>query len=205
MKSIVTVGFFVIFVFNIFILDQSITQQKSLIVERALPEAPFENLVEITTDEEQASEIIEFAVPLQLLIESVGVQAFVESVGILDGGMAVPVLPENVGWYEFGARPGEVGSAVFAGHVNWKDRPEAVFTNLKNVQIGDMVQVINRDGEVVNFLVDEIKSYPFDADASEVFSSDDGLARLNLITCDGVWNPTLGSHESRLVIFTIKI
>lgn len=194
-------GFFGIFICAILIVDPLTSKQESVSVESS--PAPEIFPVEVVAVEEISP--VEVAMPLALSIDSVGVEALVESVGVLDGGMAVPSLPEYVGWYEFGARPGEAGSAVFAGHVNRKDRPEAVFTNLKNVQIGDVVQVVNSDGELLEFLVDEIKSYPFDADASEVFSSDDGLARLNLITCDGVWNPVLRSHESRLVIFTIKI
>lgn len=148
---------------------------------------------------------IELTTPIQLSIESIGVEAPIELVGVLNGAMAVPTLPENVGWYEFGTRPGDVGSAILAGHVNWKDSPNAAFTNLKNVQIGDMIKITNSDGELVYFFVSEIKSYPFYADTTEVFSSNDGLARLNLITCGGLWNSVIKSHESRLVIFAIKI
>lgn len=145
------------------------------------------------------------SVPVQLSIPSIGVYAPVELVGTLGKAMAVPFFADKVGWYALGIRPGDTGSAVFAGHVNWLGGKDAVFTNLHLVQMGDIVSVLDNHGEITYFIVVDIKRYPMDADTSEVFSSDDGIARLNLITCDGVWNSVLRTHESRLVIFTEKI
>ncbi len=148
---------------------------------------------------------VEASIPTELSIESIGVKASIELVGVVNGAMGVPILPENVGWYDLGTRPGDIGSAVFAGHVNWKDSPNAVFTNLKKIKIGDMITVTNSDGSIIYFSVTKIKDYPLYADTNEVFSSDDGLAHVNLITCDGLWDALLKSHVSRLVIFTDKI
>ncbi len=145
------------------------------------------------------------SVPVELFIESIGVRAPIEPVGLLDGGMAVPARPEYVGWYKFGAVPGDRGSAVLAGHVNWRDSPDAVFTDLKDVSVGDHITVTHSDGEVVTFSVFKITSYPLSADATEVFSSHDGLSYLNLITCAGPWNREIGSHELRLVVSAVKI
>lgn len=36
-----------------------------------------------------------------------------------DGSMGVPELPQDVAWYLLGPHPGEEGSAIIAGHVNW--------------------------------------------------------------------------------------
>ena len=166
------------------------------------PKATVVESVEVTVaPEELPAEVI---IPVEISIESIGVSAPIELVGVLNGAMAVPSLPENVGWYEFGTRPGEIGSAVLAGHVNWKNSPNAVFTNLKNIQIGDLIRVTSSDGEVIYFSVNEIKSFPLYSDTSEVFLSNDGLSHLNLITCSGIWNSIIKSHESRLVIFATK-
>jgi LPXTG-site transpeptidase (sortase) family protein len=161
------------------------------------------NSVEAITQQE--NHIEEIAIPIKLSISSINIEAPIELVGVSDGKMSVPTLPENVGWYKFGARPGDVGSAVLAGHVNWKNNPDAVFTNLKNIIIGDTIEAINSDGETISFLVHTIKKYSLDADTTEVFLSDDGLSHLNLITCSGLWNPILGSHELRLVVFATKL
>lgn len=144
-------------------------------------------------------------VPISLSIESIGVDASIQPVGLLDGAMAVPTFATDVGWYKMGVRPGEVGSSVLAGHVNWLRGQDAVFTNLNKVEIGDIVKVSDNYGSDSFFIVREIKSYPADGDTKDVFSSDDGIAHLNLITCSGLWNIESGTHDSRLVVFTDKI
>jgi sortase (surface protein transpeptidase) len=145
------------------------------------------------------------AVPVLLSIERIGVYAPVEFVGIVNGVMESPIAAEDVGWYSLGTRPGEIGSAVFAGHVNWSGGKDAVFADLHTMQIGDLVSVTNNYGETDQFITRAIKQYPKDADASEVFISYDGLSHVNLITCDGEWNTELNTHDSRLVVFTEKI
>ncbi len=145
------------------------------------------------------------AVPVLLSIERLGISADIESVGLIDNAMAVPSSIEDVGWYQHGPRPGDQGSAVLAGHVNWTTGRSAVFSLLHTIVVGDTVQVTNSLGHVDTFIVRSIKDYPIDSDTSEVFTSIDGLSRLNLITCDGVWDPVLKTHLSRLVVFTEKI
>jgi hypothetical protein len=53
-------------------------------------------------------------------------------------------------------------------------------------------------------VVREIKKYDLSADTKDVFVSNDGKSHLNLITCAGIWNPILGTHSKRLVIFADK-
>lgn len=153
-----------------------------------------------------SSTIINDAVtPIELTIERLGIHAPIEPVGVLDNVMAVPKKIGDVGWYENGPRPGDEGSAVLAGHVNWTGGQDAVFALLHTIKIGDTVQVLNSIGVSDTFIVTLIKDYPMDGDTTEVFSSSDGLQRLNLITCDGIWNKILKTHQSRLVVFTEKI
>ena len=143
--------------------------------------------------------------PVALSIPSIDVAAPVASVGIFGKAMAVPANSTEVGWYEFGVRPGMVGSAVLAGHVNWYGGKDAVFTKLHDIEIGDRIQVTDSLGMTHTFVVREKKQYPINADTSEVFLSNDGLAHLNLITCDGPWSALMGTHERRLVVFADKL
>jgi hypothetical protein len=53
-------------------------------------------------------------------------------------------------------------------------------------------------------VVREIQRYDPNADASSVFSSNDGKSHLNLITCEGIWDEVSQSYPQRLVIFTDK-
>lgn len=144
--------------------------------------------------------------PIEFLIQRLGIVAHIESVGISgDGAMAVPTKAQDVGWYELGTNPGDIGSAVLAGHVNWDDGQDAVFTRLHELVAGDLVQVKNSLGVTKTFIVYDIKTYLVDDDTHQVFSSSDGQRNLNLITCSGVWDTLLETHKSRLVVFTREI
>jgi sortase A len=144
--------------------------------------------------------------PVEFSIQRLGLVAHIESVGISgDGAMAVPTKAQDVGWYELGTKPGDVGSAVLAGHVNWDDGRDAVFTRLHELVAGDLVQVKNSLGITKTFIVYNIKTYSVGDDTHEVFSSADDFRNLNLITCSGAWDTILKTHQSRLVVFTREI
>lgn len=141
---------------------------------------------------------------MRIQIPSIGVDAAVEHVGLTpDGAMDVPADPMNAAWYSPGVRPGDVGSAVIDGHVDWYDGEEGVFENLKDLKPGDEIVVLD-EGEMVVFVVRKIRKYDPEADATDVFISTDGAAHLNLITCDGVWDEEEGQYTERLVVFTDK-
>ncbi|MCF7831756.1 MAG: class F sortase [Candidatus Pacebacteria bacterium] len=145
------------------------------------------------------------AIPLMLSIDSLEVHAPIEPVGVVDGAMGAPATADVVSWYQPGTIPGDPGSAVIAGHVNWNKGQDAIFAKLHTLEIGDILYVTDSHGNRDYFIVTKIKQYKLDANTTEVFSSDDGLAHLNLITCIGVWNPEKKTRESRLVVFTDKI
>ena len=143
--------------------------------------------------------------PIHLTIQKINVDALVEYMGLTpQGAMAVPKGPVDVGWYSLGPRPGEVGSAVLAGHEGWKDAQPAVFDTLHTLSKGDSVSVEDDKGVTISFVVREIRTYNQIADASSVFGSTDGKAHLNLITCEGVWDPSTKTYANRLVVFTDK-
>lgn len=143
--------------------------------------------------------------PSRLTIPKINVDAAVEYVGVTaEGIMDIPKAPDDVGWFKFGPRPGEEGSAVIAGHFGWKDGIPAVFDNLHTLRKGDRLYVEDEKGTKTAFVVREIRAYDAKADASEVFGSSDGKIHLNLITCQGVWNKTKQSYSTRLVVFTDK-
>lgn len=161
--------------------------------------------VEIVQDSNPVVQKTTESVPVLLSIESVGMSAPIESVGILGKAMAVPTSSDSVGWYELGVRPGDIGSAVLAGHVNWYGGQDAVFSSLRDVAIGDVITVMDSEGTTVSFVVRETRRYQLHDDTREVFTAHDGRAHLRLITCDGPWNAIMGTHELRLVVFAEKI
>jgi LPXTG-site transpeptidase (sortase) family protein len=143
--------------------------------------------------------------PARIKIPAINVDAAIEQVAQTpDGSMDVPQDQFNVAWYKLGPRPGEQGSAVIDGHVNWKDGSAAVFADLHNLKPGDKVTVENEQGVVVSFVVRVLRTYAPDADTTDVFISNDGQAHLNLITCFGTWDKSAQSYSQRLVVFTDK-
>lgn len=146
--------------------------------------------------------VVKNVLPVRLKIPSIKVDAMVESVGLtLEGAMDVPKGPDEVAWFDLGVRPGEVGSAVVAGHTNWRNGRVAVFDNLYKLSKGDKIYVEDSNGETLSFIVRESRIYDPDATAPEVFSSDSGI-HFNLVTCFGDWDTSARSSSKRLVVFT---
>ena len=145
-------------------------------------------------------------IPIRLKIPEINVDAPLESVGLTAQGAAgVPEDPSDAAWLDAGPRPGEEGSAVIDGHFGWKDGIPAVFDDLSKLHTGDKLYVEDESGATTVFVVREIRTYGADEDASSVFSSTDGRAHLNLITCEGVWNAAQQNYSDRLVVFADKV
>lgn len=144
--------------------------------------------------------------PVRLKIPILGVDSLVEDALITpEGRMDVPSGSINVAWFALGPYPGQIGSAVIGGHFGIKNGVPFVFYNLNKLKVGDKIYVLNDKGETLAFVVRLIKSFDRNADATEVFTSDDNLAHLNLITCEGIWNQLNGVYPERRVIFTDAI
>ena len=143
--------------------------------------------------------------PLRLKIPVINVDAAVYYVGLTsDGTMDIAKDPDKVAWYEFGPRPGEIGSAVIAGHYGWIGNKGSIFNDIHTLKKGDEVSVIDQKGVSVTFVVREIHKYDPESDATTVFKSNDGKSHLNLITCNGVWENNKQTYSNRLVVFTDK-
>lgn len=175
--------------------------------ESALVDAPVPSDAQPQPDlsQQPVPESAGIGVPVRFQIPSIGVDAAIEQVGLTtDGSMGVPQDPMNAAWYELGPSPGETGSAVIAGHVDWYGGATGVFANLDKVRPGDTVTVHDDSGAAISFVVREIRVYAAAEDAAAVFISTDGKAHLNLITCDGTWNKDAQQYSERLVVFTDK-
>ena len=141
--------------------------------------------------------------PVRLEIPKIDVDSAVEYVGLAsDGSMDVPKRPENVAWYQPGVRPGDIGSAVIAGHFGfWKNGEGSVFDELNKLKRGDLIYIHDEKGEIITFVVRELKIFEDNEDAASVFISNDNKAHLNLITCQGNWDKVTQSYPKRLVVF----
>jgi len=141
--------------------------------------------------------------PVRLKIPIIGVDSVIEDALITpDGRMDVPSGSVNVAWFALGPKPGKVGSAVIGGHFGIRDGVPFVFYKLDNLKVGDRIYIIDDKDNTLTFVVRSIILFDRNADATTVFTSDDGLAHLNLITCEGIWNRVNDSYPERRVVFT---
>lgn len=180
-----TTAFFLIL---LFILDQS-RPRNFIRLQEIKKQIP---VFEIQKDKQ--------ALPVRLKIPKLNIDAFVESVGLTSGGaMEVPENTANVGWFNLGPRPGERGSAVISGHFDGENGEAGVFADLYKLKAGDKLSIEDDKGAEIVFSAGESRLYD-PGFAEEVFSSGSGT-RLNLITCDGVWDGVKKSYSKRLVVF----
>lgn len=147
-----------------------------------------------------------FEEPKMLYIPKISVQANMESVGMDDQGrMDVPRMVWNTAWYNLGAKPGERGSAVIAGHLDDITGAPAVFYNLNQLIEGDEVLITDKADKIQRFRVLRKEVYDFDKfPLQEVFDSKD-RAYLNLITCDGSFDQASRNYSKRMVVYTERI
>lgn len=140
------------------------------------------------------------ALPKRILIPAIGVDAGFEFVGLAaDGSMDVPKDPNQVAWYRLGPRPGERGNAILAGHVDWDGRM-AVFWGLKDLQAGDLIEVVAADDKKYEFVVQWKKWYGADtAPVEDVFRQAE-IGEITLITCGGEFDRKRRQYLSRLVV-----
>ncbi len=142
-------------------------------------------------------------VPVQLVVPRLGVRAVIEQVGKdAKGNMDVPKDWHDAAWYAPGPRPGLPGNAALAGHLNWYGVPQAIFFGLKDLVPGDMVYARDDSGHDRGFRVTANTTCPWDnCPVNEIFGSS-AQARLNLITCQGVFDRAAANYSRRQVVYT---
>lgn len=144
------------------------------------------------------------SLPRRIIIPAIGVDAEVEPVGIgMSGSMAVPHQYDAVGWYKLGTPPGEVGSAVMAGHVTDGLLMPGVFNRIPELLPGDEIVIITDSDETLHFNVTKTETYPLSVvPLDELFYNErQGAAGLNLITCQGDWLSEEQTYDKRIVVY----
>jgi hypothetical protein len=75
------------------------------------------------------------------------------------GTLQVPSSPSAAGWYTGSPRPGEIGSAIIAGHID-SYRGPGVFYRLRELRPGNQIYVRQADGRYAVFRVTAVHQYP---------------------------------------------
>jgi sortase family protein len=139
--------------------------------------------------------------PVWIAIPAIGVSAPVVPLGLdRTGALEVPRDFADTGWWTGGARPGERGPAVIAGHVDSSTGP-AVFFRLGELRSGDAITVERVDGSSVRFRVERSGRYPKDRfPTAQVYGSTRAPA-LRLITCSGTFDRATGHYLDNTVVY----
>lgn len=170
------------------------------------PIAPTQPKVSTSTSVPVTQTVAKVGLPVRLTIPSINVDAPIGYAGTAaDGTMDISPSQDDVSWYEPGTRPGDIGSAVIAGHYGSLNGKWSVFSYLSKLHKGDQLRIKDHNGVIIKFAVRESRSYDPKADATDIFKSSDSKAHLNLITCEGTWNQTQKSYSDRLVVFADKL
>ena len=139
--------------------------------------------------------------PVRVQIPSIGVDSELMDLGLQDDGtLEVPPTGFPAGWFTGAPTPGERGPAVIAGHVDWGGAP-GVFSDLRDVVVGDEITVQREDGGAALFRVVEVGQYPKDAFPTAAVYADLEHAGLRVITCGGDFDPAAHSYLDNTVVF----
>ncbi|MFG2877653.1 sortase domain-bontaining protein [Streptomyces sp. NPDC048337] len=91
---------------------------------------------------------------------------------------------DNPGWWTEGVTPGEKGPSVLVAHFDTKHGP-ALMKNVKNIKLGDLIEVPREDGKTAKFKIREIEDVnKKDFPTAKVYG-DTARPELRLLTCGG--------------------
>jgi sortase (surface protein transpeptidase) len=139
--------------------------------------------------------------PVWLTIPAIGVKAPIMTLGLnRNGTLQVPSTTTVVGWYTNSPRPGAVGSAVIAGHVDSRSGP-GVFFWLRTMHRGERIYVRRADGTLAVFTVTSVRLYAKSRFPTAMVYGPVPDAELRLITCGGTFDYARGSYLSNVVVY----
>lgn len=140
--------------------------------------------------------------PLErLIISAAGVDAPVVVKGVDAAGvMESPDNAYDTVWYDFSAKPGYGGNAVFSGHVDYVNVGKAVFWEIKDLNPGDEIQVRLQDGTVYRYAVNFKQQYDAATAPVEEIVGPTPRETITLITCSGTFNKVTRQYDKRLIV-----
>jgi LPXTG-site transpeptidase (sortase) family protein len=146
--------------------------------------------------------------PSRIIIPSVEIDALIISVGLTSTGqMDAPNSLTDVGWYN---RSSEVGEGTYSilldGHYGRPGRP-GVFFNLKDIKLGDDIELFGQMSDGVVYKVVEIENLPQeDVDMRKALMPySDGAESITLITCFGDYDYSNADYSHRVVVYAQKM
>jgi len=147
------------------------------------------------------SAVQQVARPVWLSIPVIGVRTSLVDLGLRSNGtLQVPSSTAVAGWYTGSPRPGTIGAAIIAGHVDSRSGL-GIFFWLRELRPGDRIYVGRADGTMAVFTVTAVRKVAKDLFPTTAVYGPVPDPELRLITCGGVFDRSLGSYLSNIVVF----
>ncbi len=143
--------------------------------------------------------------PTMVIIPAIGVRANLVRLGLTSQeSMRVPTSTSVAGWFTHSPRPGAIGSAIIAGHVDSTAGPGAFF-RLRLLHPGDRVYIRRADGSLAVFDVAAVRFYAkVHFPATGVYGPVPAPA-LRLITCGGTFDYATRSYLDSVVAYAVEV
>jgi hypothetical protein len=126
--------------------------------------------------------------------------------------LTVPSDVGEVGWWdgtvngrtktvEPAPKPGQPGVAIIAGHVDSAVAGTGALYGLKNLKIGDAVQIVGSDGRVSEWTVEAKPEMTRKTALPASLFVTSGPPRLALITCGGTFDAATGHYLDNVIVW----
>jgi Sortase domain len=151
------------------------------------------------------SAALRVAPPTALVIPAIGVRTRLIHLGLTRAGaLQVPATAAVAGWYTGSPRPGAIGAAVIAGHLDSRLGP-GIFFRLRLLHPGNRVYVRRADGTLAVFRVTAVHLYPKARFPAAAVYGAAPNAQLRLITCGGTFDAATGHYLSNVIAFAALV
>lgn len=145
----------------------------------------------------------------RLIVPSIGVNAPVNVRDVVSGAMGDPEGPYDVVRYTFplnegfGGYPGDGGTTLIAGHLDWRNLGLAVFGHLERLAPGDVIDYVREDGSVISYQVAWVEDVRPDYNFGEL-ARNYSTEAVVLITCNGTFDWGIEEYSHRRVVYATK-
>jgi len=152
-----------------------------------------------------SADALQVAAPVALIIPAIGVQTRLIRLGRTPGGtLQVPGTTAVAGWYTGSPRPGELGAAVIAGHVDSLLGP-GVFFRLRLLRPHDLILVRRADRSLAAFRVLAVRQSLKTHFPTAAVYGPAPVAELRLVTCGGTFDYATGHYLSNVIVFAVAV
>lgn len=142
----------------------------------------------------------------RLVIPVANIDAPVVTKGVDAAGvMQSPDNAYDTAWYDFSAKPGWGGNAVFSGHVDYIRVGKAVFWNIKDLTQGDVIEIHLADGTTYKYAVTYREQFDAATAPVDQIVGPTPAESVTLITCSGSFDAATSQYDKRLIVRAERI